>query len=245
MKEVKHSLMDATLALYASLVALNPATVYAGDKLNPGEMLRRGERLTSGNDQYRLTMQDDGNLVLYDVSNRPLWASNTDGKAVEKCIMQVDGNLVLYLYNGQAVWASNTQGKPGSYLVLQNDGNMVIYSMGHPVWASNTVVPIAAVRPAKEPPRFKYPPDALPEANSVTFKFLTNHPTVPVIEISQSSPQGKVVRRVSGAGEQTRHKLRVGDLRPGTRYFYIITIGDAGGQPVTATGEFTTGVPID
>jgi len=135
MKEVKRPLNVTTLVLYAALVALSPATGYAGDKLNPGEMLRRGEHLTSGNGQYRLIMQDDGNLVLYDASNRPLWASNTDGKAVEKCIMQEDGNLVLYLYNGQPVWASNTDGKPGSFLVLQNDGNVVIY---HPVWASNT-----------------------------------------------------------------------------------------------------------
>jgi len=138
MKEAKHSLKLTTLVLYAVLVILTPAIVYAGDRLNPDEMLRAEEYLVSDNHQYRLVMQRDGNLVLYDRRRHPLWASNTEGQRVEKCIMQRDGNLVLYLRNGQPVWASNTAGKPGSYLLVQNDGNMVIYQP-QAVWASNTV----------------------------------------------------------------------------------------------------------
>jgi hypothetical protein len=140
MKEAKHSLKVTTLVLYAVFVILTPAIVYAGDRLNPGEMLSAGEYLTSGNHQYRLVMQRDGNLVLYvlyDARRQPLWASNTQGQRVEKCIMQRDGNLVLYLLNGQPAWASNTAGKPRSYLLVQNDGNMVIYQP-QGVWASNT-----------------------------------------------------------------------------------------------------------
>ena len=137
MKEVKHSLNVITLVLCAVFAALGAATVYAADTLNPGEVLRRGEYLMSSNHRYTLIMQRDGNLVLYDARKNPLWASNTQGQRVEKCMMQRDGNLVLYLYNGQPVWASNTNGKPGSFLLLQNDGNMVIYQP-QPVWASNT-----------------------------------------------------------------------------------------------------------
>jgi hypothetical protein len=137
MKEAKHSLKVTTLFLYAVFIILTPAILYAGDRLNPGEMLRVEEHLTSDNHQYRLVMQNDGNLVLYDARRHPLWSSNTQGQRVEKCIMQRDGNLVLYLHNGQPAWSSNTQGKPGSYLLVQNDGNMVIYRP-QGVWASET-----------------------------------------------------------------------------------------------------------
>ena len=155
MKEQKHFLKVTTLVLYSAFLALSACTLHAGDKgypgemprrgerltsvtgdkLNPGEMLRKGEQLTSNNRQYRLILQHDGNLVLYGGRKEPLWASNTLGRGVEKCLMQTDGNLVIYLYNDQPVWASNTHGKPGSFLLLQNDGNLVIYQ---PVWASNT-----------------------------------------------------------------------------------------------------------
>ena len=137
MKEVKHFLKVTTLVLCAELVALIAATVHAGDTLNPGDMLSRGEYLKSRNHAYTLIMQQDGNLVLDDARKHPLWTSNTQGQRVQRCSMQTDGNLVLYLDNGQPVWASGTVGKPGSFLVLQNDGNLVIYQP-QPVWASDT-----------------------------------------------------------------------------------------------------------
>lgn len=139
MKEAKHSLKLAALVLYAVSMILTPAIVYAAeDRLYPGDTLRAEDHLRSENHRYRLVLQRDGNLVLYDGRRQPLWASNTNGQRVEKCIMQQDGNLVLYLRNGQPVWSSNTAGRPGSYLLIQNDGNMVIYQP-QAVWASNTV----------------------------------------------------------------------------------------------------------
>ncbi|GIF17239.1 bulb-type lectin domain-containing protein [Actinoplanes teichomyceticus] len=57
---------------------------------------------------YRLTNQNDGNLVLYDHANRPLWASNTVGENRTTLALQNDGNLVLYRQDGKAVWASMT-----------------------------------------------------------------------------------------------------------------------------------------
>jgi hypothetical protein len=137
MKEARHSLKLTSLVLSAVFAILTPAIVYADDMLNPGEMLRVEEHLASRNHRYRLVLQKDGNLVLYDARRHPLWSSNTDGQHVEKCVMQRDGNLVLYHRNGQPVWASNTVGRPGSYLLLQNDGNLVIYQP-QAVWASNT-----------------------------------------------------------------------------------------------------------
>jgi hypothetical protein len=107
-----------------------------------------------------LRLQEDGNLVLYygspDRYGRPvsgarvLWASNTNGRAVEKARMQFDGNFVLYGYDRRPVWASNTQGNPAAWLIVQEDCNVVIYvepqhinrsgNSPIPVWATNTVV---------------------------------------------------------------------------------------------------------
>jgi len=55
-------------------------------------------------------MQGDGNLVIYDTSNKPLWSSGTAGRGVSKFIMQEDGNLVIYDRNGAPSWSSGTAG---------------------------------------------------------------------------------------------------------------------------------------
>ena len=138
MKNIKNLLKITILTICAALVSLAPATVHAADRMYADQVLTKGAGLKSSNGQYRLTMQADGNLVLYDSQNQPLWASNTDGMAVQKCSMQNDGNLVLYLFDGRPVWASNTDGKPGAFLWLQDDGNLVIYHNRIPIWASNT-----------------------------------------------------------------------------------------------------------
>jgi hypothetical protein len=63
---------------------------------------------------YMLTMQDDGNLVLYAISD----AGITD------C-----GSLGRYwtFKNRGAVWSSNTAFQPHNVAVMQSDGNLVIY----------------------------------------------------------------------------------------------------------------------
>uniref|UniRef100_W5KPS8 Bulb-type lectin domain-containing protein n=1 Tax=Astyanax mexicanus TaxID=7994 RepID=W5KPS8_ASTMX len=49
---------------------------------------------------------DDGNFVVY--GWKPLWASNTAGKAGKFLIMQEDANLVIYNDASKPIWASNT-----------------------------------------------------------------------------------------------------------------------------------------
>ncbi|XP_065681520.1 uncharacterized protein LOC136095179 [Hydra vulgaris] len=43
-------------------------------------------------------MQNDGNLVVYDVYNRAFWSSGTNerGSKPHRLVMQTDGNLVIY-----------------------------------------------------------------------------------------------------------------------------------------------------
>ncbi|HYN96809.1 MAG TPA: hypothetical protein VES42_23455 [Pilimelia sp.] len=114
----------------------------------PCQWLDRGQSWTFGN--ARLTMQTDGNLVIYDRSNRARWASNTQGRGATQLLFQHDGNLVLYRsgYSG-AVWASNTRHTCGAWATtigLQADSNFVIYCrlyngstfQMYPIWATGT-----------------------------------------------------------------------------------------------------------
>jgi hypothetical protein len=110
-----------------------------GNDMQPGEVLRAGNAITSTNGRYTFVYQGDGNLVLYD-NGIALWASNTAGQPVGVCIMQGDGNLVIYAPTGaQPIWDSGTWQHPGGSLVMQDDGNVVIYRPdGTAVWATNT-----------------------------------------------------------------------------------------------------------
>ncbi|KAI7873231.1 mannose-specific lectin precursor, partial [Lichtheimia hyalospora FSU 10163] len=51
-----------------------------------------------------LKMQDDGNLVIYNKNNNPIWSSDTYYDVLypqtSRLIMQDDGNLVIYTNNG-------------------------------------------------------------------------------------------------------------------------------------------------
>ena len=55
-----------------------------------------------------LTMQSDGNLVLYNSANQPLWSSNTTGLGGTTANLQDDGNFVIYTAGGAPVWSTNT-----------------------------------------------------------------------------------------------------------------------------------------
>jgi len=119
---------DGTLALQGSSV-----TLWNNNKLYPGQTL------VTSDSKHKLTLQSDGNLVLYNSAGAATWASNTAGKPVTQLAMQSDGNLVLYGTNGQALWNSNTSGKGISSLAIQSDGNVVVYTaQGVATWASNT-----------------------------------------------------------------------------------------------------------
>jgi hypothetical protein len=56
-----------------------------------------------------LTMQGDGNLVLYSSTQAPLWASGTSGQSGAQLFVQDDCHAVIYNTAGQPVWYSNTR----------------------------------------------------------------------------------------------------------------------------------------
>lgn len=73
-----------------------------------GVRLYPGDSLTSANLWYRLLMQRDGNLVVYNKSNSPVWSTQTYGQP-SYAWFQPNGNLVLYRYSDNAaIWSSNT-----------------------------------------------------------------------------------------------------------------------------------------
>ena len=72
-----------------------------GPRLNNGETLDQGQHLVSTNGRWRVYMQHDGNVVLYEYKGnrrRPIWVTDSDGKGRKpyRMIMQSDGNLVIY-----------------------------------------------------------------------------------------------------------------------------------------------------
>jgi hypothetical protein len=120
--------------------------------ISAGEELRTEETIYSANKKFFLKVQDDGNLVVYQVLTNggedAIWSTNTQRSYVSDVTlkMQTDGNLVLEL-DGEAKWSTQTQAyfdekfgtteyKPIK-LELKNSGNLVlISSTGKEVWSS-------------------------------------------------------------------------------------------------------------
>ncbi|MBW8862886.1 MAG: DUF11 domain-containing protein [Acidobacteria bacterium] len=98
-----------------------------------------GEALVSQDGHFALVYQGDGNLVVYEICVRALWASGTAGSSAGQAVMQGDGNLVVYDAASRVVFASRTSSHPGARLVMQNDGNLVISAAnGIPIWSTQT-----------------------------------------------------------------------------------------------------------
>ena len=61
--------------------------------------------------QVYLSMQSDGNLVLYFRSNVPIWNTQTNGKGIGpyKVIVQNNRNIILTDSKNEVLWSSNTK----------------------------------------------------------------------------------------------------------------------------------------
>lgn len=103
--------------------------------------LSQNSSLKSENKKYKLVLQTDGNLVIYENETTPIWATHTNGKGGNRLDMQDDGNLVLYNVEKSPLWSTDTyQGGPdktGSFVILENDGTLVLFNAkGHAIWTS-------------------------------------------------------------------------------------------------------------
>lgn len=88
----------------------------------------------------RLIMQDDGNLCVYDNSNKLLWQSGSNGRGTPpyRLMMQTDGNLVIYDSQNKATWATGTNGmgRPPYKLKLRKDMSLEIKSATGLIWTN-------------------------------------------------------------------------------------------------------------
>ena len=109
-----------------------------------GTQLAINQLILSPNKSFKLLMQPDGNLVVYQTKDQKvMWASNTMNSGAIVAKMQPDGNFVLYNANNSAKWASGTDRHPGAILSLLDSGYLVVYtSISNPaaLWTSGTTV---------------------------------------------------------------------------------------------------------
>ena len=83
------------------------------DRLSSGQRISGGEALTSPNGRYKVAMETDGNLVMYDV-DKPVWGSNTAGSGANITEMRDDGDLVIYHEGDKPAWTQPYEGSRGS-----------------------------------------------------------------------------------------------------------------------------------
>lgn len=125
--------MDLDKAKFTVNTVPSPvSTVGTDGYLDPGQYI------SSPDLRHQLSLQSDGNLVLYS-EGHPVWATRTVGIPSPRLVMQSDGNLVLYAQGGRPVWATMRTGKGPSVLTIQDDRNLVTYSTSSgPTWATYT-----------------------------------------------------------------------------------------------------------
>jgi len=111
-------------------------TLLAGQGITPGHPL------PSCNGRFQISLQGDGNLILYD-GNTMVWSTQSSGHTPSVATLLADGNFVILDQAGKIFWSTATAGLLGDTLIMQNDGNLVLYTAptapNSPVWDSNTV----------------------------------------------------------------------------------------------------------
>lgn len=86
------------------------------------------------NNNYIMTMQNDGNLVIYKTfPNKPrqaIWSTKTGKNTGASLWCQYDGNMVIYGKDGKVLWSSGTYEKTdkNSYCMLTSDGDFILYN---------------------------------------------------------------------------------------------------------------------
>lgn len=108
--------------------------------LASGGTLAAGQSLCSPNGRYKVTMQADGNFVLYDQQvtkgRKWQWATWTD--AAKKVLVRGDCNLVVLGADDSVAWETATADKGSNCaLEMQDDKNLVLYDAARKaVWWS-------------------------------------------------------------------------------------------------------------
>ena len=97
-----------------------------------GDVLLRGQSLSSPDGSHRLAFLMNGNLVLYRNIGpfwpvEEVWSASSGGLGGDRLVMQQDGDLVMYpAPGGTPVWRSGTAGFDGAVLALPEGGGATI-----------------------------------------------------------------------------------------------------------------------
>jgi hypothetical protein len=153
-----NSLMGSTmnsvqpLSLPSNQALINPSGSLSGSSNSSGQpnmcssMISGGlcpATLLSHDGKYKMIMQTDGNLVLYNSAQMPVWASSTYGKGTGpyKLMMNSTGTLSIFDTNGINLWSSGVpQNGVGPYrAIMHNDGNFNVVDAHDTIqWATLT-----------------------------------------------------------------------------------------------------------
>ena len=129
-----------------------PATATGCGWLGSNTTLTYGQTMWSCDGTNALSLQTDGNLVLFN-GTKAVWSTGTNNGFA--AVMQIDGNFEMYDQYENRVWSTNTRSS-GAALAIQPDDNMVIYTGetgGTALWATGTLPPPP---PPPLPPSFTF-----------------------------------------------------------------------------------------
>jgi hypothetical protein len=101
------------------------------DSITAGTTLAAGQYLQSSNDQYKVAMQTDGNVVVYG-NGRALWSTGTAGHPGAVLELGTNGTLTV-MAGSTALWSSPGTG-PNAVLRLTADGDLRVTSGATILW---------------------------------------------------------------------------------------------------------------
>ena len=145
------ALAAVALSNQSKFVDITNGSKHLGDRITNGQRINKMEYIASPNKKFiaimqgdgnfviyntlralwasntvsrgeYFTLQNDGNLIIFDNRGLPVWSPNIQGRGVSTLIMQDDGNLVAYTDNGRAVWWSGITDKSHSWWKNNSSG---------------------------------------------------------------------------------------------------------------------------
>lgn len=91
--------------------------------------------IVSDNGNYKVTLQQDGQLVIFGPNSKPIWSLQT-GCGMNGLLWLVSGDLFAYDSNYHTTWRTQNNFVGGGQLIMQDDGNLVLYAGSTAIWAS-------------------------------------------------------------------------------------------------------------
>lgn len=173
------------------------------DRLLPEERLHPGEALYSENSLFALSMQPDGNLVLYwDGTTNAIWASETLSHDVAYAVLQADGNFVIYEASGAPLFATGTDGEAVEAVVVDNSGRVILYG---PAGEVRWVRPLRAQPGIPGLPTDLYPPDGAVVTAPPSFSWTPGRNNAAIYLNVSTDPSGRPVDAVNWVDDGTHY----------------------------------------